>query len=356
MSMKYIIVSFTQTIFLIVESYIIQITARKNISKLLRQLPPSLFPKYRLTVNAAIIEHNRKQRRITFRLEEGSTSSSSEEDIMTTGWYKCCKECRQRYVKKKNKYLKQRMSYGNGINRYDRTIEPRSVEIEEVRTPRTKIMENENATTGALISSQSVENLRSMLPSCEQPEEKHDVSVSKISPIVEIPKPPPFPQHVSISKSLKDDVKVSFSIPPPPPFPTSSVLKTEESSFPKTSSLQSLGKFTLFDLRSVKLKPVKSSITITQTIIPQKDVSTPPLRRITAEDLRSVKLRPTAVEMIPKTPDVFDMVNILRKRYAAFHSPLSSCSSTDDFENSFDSGSDYDHFKEENYRIEFFCT
>ncbi|VEN44031.1 unnamed protein product, partial [Callosobruchus maculatus] len=59
---------------------------------------------------------------------------------------------------------------------------------------------------------------------------------------------------------------------------------------------------------------------------------TPPLRRITASDLASVHLRPSKdYERTPRTPEVSDMLNILRRRYAVLHySPASSNNSFSD--------------------------
>lgn len=61
---------------------------------------------------------------------------------------------------------------------------------------------------------------------------------------------------------------------------------------------------------------------------------TPPLRKITIRDLTSVKLRKCMDSVnIPRTPEVNDMLNILRKRYAVMHSPsyLKDSSSNSDW-------------------------
>ncbi|CAH1975752.1 unnamed protein product [Acanthoscelides obtectus] len=60
---------------------------------------------------------------------------------------------------------------------------------------------------------------------------------------------------------------------------------------------------------------------------------TPPLRRITASELASVQLRPSKdFQRTPRTPEVSDMLNILRRRYAVLHySPPSSNNSFSDF-------------------------
>ncbi|ENN81954.1 uncharacterized protein LOC109546246 [Dendroctonus ponderosae] len=48
-----------------------------------------------------------------------------------------------------------------------------------------------------------------------------------------------------------------------------------------------------------------------------------PLRRFTVSDIRSVQLRPTSTKLdLPKTPDVHDMMAVLRRRFAAIHSPM----------------------------------
>lgn len=103
-----------------------------------------------------------------------------------------------------------------------------------------------------------------------------------------------------------------------------------------------LRRITLADLTSVKLRPSQNFKNISRLSAgPQfpnaspdhegtPNVSgnlflTPPLRKITIEELTSVKLRPSqAFQKIPKTPDVQDMLNVLRRRYAAMHSPMAS--------------------------------
>nr|CAH7747281.1 unnamed protein product [Callosobruchus chinensis] len=59
---------------------------------------------------------------------------------------------------------------------------------------------------------------------------------------------------------------------------------------------------------------------------------TPPLRKITANDLASVHLKPSKDSArTPRTPEVSDILNILRRRYAVLHySPASSNNSFSD--------------------------
>ncbi|KAF7276919.1 hypothetical protein GWI33_009653, partial [Rhynchophorus ferrugineus] len=72
-------------------------------------------------------------------------------------------------------------------------------------------------------------------------------------------------------------------------------------------------------------------------------VSRTPQKRLTISDIKTVKLRPSTVEIeVPKTPEVSDMMAILRRRFAALHSSMfedDSCSnssggSSDNYQNS----------------------
>ncbi|XP_030756974.1 uncharacterized protein LOC115882867 [Sitophilus oryzae] len=102
------------------------------------------------------------------------------------------------------------------------------------------------------------------------------------------------------SDVISDDEKIN--IPEPPPLPPSDFLKFNTEDF----------------------------------------VASTPQKRITTQDLGSVKLRPSTIQLkLPRTPEVHDMMQVLRKRFAAMHSPLQ--------QEDYSSSDTYDEDPPENY-------
>lgn len=121
-----------------------------------------------------------------------------------------------------------------------------------------------------------------------------------------------------------------------------------------------LRKITLEDLASVKLRASQgfNKMSKASPLFPSASFSrerplntsgnlmlTPPFRKITMEELKSVKLRPSQnFQRMPRTPDVQDMLNVLRRRYAALHSPMGS--ENDSFTSDEDSAGLGNHYEE----------
>ncbi|KAG5893308.1 hypothetical protein JTB14_001715 [Gonioctena quinquepunctata] len=86
-----------------------------------------------------------------------------------------------------------------------------------------------------------------------------------------------------------------------------------------TSTVDTPKTQTVGEERMLSLTPASQRIPLLEDLL-----LTPPLRKITVAELSSVRLRKSDFQKLVKTPEVNDMLSVLRKRYAVMHISFTS--------------------------------